>query len=699
MSYNDVPRPDYPRPDRDRSARWINLNGEWGFGPDPHASLTVDQVQAGRGLGRTIVVPFSWETPASGVARAWLETAWYRRELDIPASWSGDRVFLCFGAVHHRAQVWVEGVEVADHRGGYVPFEVDITDHLPQRSPASLVVRVEAPNDKRFIIHGKQRSLPRDDYDGVSFTPTSGIWQTVWLEPRPATYADVVELRGDSCTHIDARVRVAGPDRAGARVRLVVPGRPVVEVETGPDGVAQAALTVGEPRLWSPADPHLYRVNVEIVTPAGTDHLGSWTGLRSIERTGEALALNGERLYVRGVLDQGYWPGTGITAPDDDALRRDIELAKECGYNLIRKHLKFEDPRWLHWADRTGMLVWAEPACASRYAQESVAAFNEQIPQMVSRDGNHPSIVIWGLYNEEWGFDWDLPSHESMQRDAQQAYEILAALDDSRPIVENSGWNHVRTDLVDWHCYIDDPQRWKDVVAGISNGTRTSIPVPLGPAWVVEKDLFATPGHVVQSLPLINSEYGGGFTNFERGWQLRWQTQELRRHDRLVGYVYCEIADVEHESAGIYYADRTPKDLGGLNPGDVNAATTLIFDITPQQAGADIEIPDGVLELPVRISHHGAQAVTGRLLAAWLPAQEPLPETPPAAQASSEDVVADPFRASDAVLLSVPAPPDGRPARLGVWLVDGWRGQTVARGFVDAGIVEVVTGKGRLELR
>lgn len=696
----DTPRPEYPRPDRDRSERWLNLNGTWEFAEDPAGTLTLDEVRVAERLPATIVVPFAWETVASTVERTWLESAWYRRVIDVPAEWSGERIILCFGAVHHRAQVWVGEELVADHSGGYVPFEVDITDHLAEGRPTSLVLRVEAPHDKRFLIHGKQRSLPRDDYDGVSFTPTSGIWQTVWVEPRPATHVEVVALRGDSLTGIDAEVRVVGPDRASAVVRLAVQGGPDVECLTDVRGVARAFLPLADPRLWRPTDPHLYRVEVTVDSGSMVDRLTAWAGLRKIEWDSAGLRLNGERLHVRGVLDQGYWPRTGITAPSDDALRHDIELAAECGFNLVRKHLKFEDPRWLDWADRIGMLVWAEPACASRYSRASVTAFNEQIPLMVERDGNHPSIVIWGLYNEEWGFDWDLPSHENMRQDAAAAYDILSALDHSRPIVENSGWNHVKTDLLDWHCYIDDPASWRSVVEGLADGTRDSIPVPLGPDWIVEKRLFATPQDVVPGLPLINSEYGGGDTNLERGWQLRWQTQELRRHDRLAGYVYCEITDIEHETAGLYYTDRTLKDLSGARPADVNADTTLIFDVLPLQAGADIAITDESFSLPVRASHHGMETLDGLLYAAWVPAHTPMASASPSAPVvASAPIVAEPFKVSDATVLQVPPPPGGKPARLVVWLAVQRNAQeeVLARGFLDAGVLEQVTGEGWLE--
>ena len=326
-------------------------------------------------------------------------------------------------------------------------------------------------------------------------------------------------------------------------------------------------LPVAEPRLWSPEDPYLYHVDAELISADGTDRVAAYTGLRRIEVIGEDLHLNGRRLFVRGVLDQGYWPRTGITAPDDAALRHDIELAAAAGYNLVRKHLKLEDPRFVHHADLLGMLVWAEPAATGRFSPESVAAFEEQIAPMVERDGNSPAIVIWGLYNEEWGLDWDIPGDPAKQEATARAYDLLKALDPTRPAVDNSGWTHVRTDLLDWHYYDESAASWGRTVAALLDGEQDDFPVRLGPDYVVRKKLAGVPSQPLRGLPNLNSEYGGGFTCVERAWHLRWQTQELRRHDRLAGYVYTELYDVEHESAGLLDFEPAAQGPGRRGPG------------------------------------------------------------------------------------------------------------------------------------
>lgn len=540
---NDAPYASYPRPDRDRSDRWLSLDGPWDF--------TWAEGRA------AIVVPFAWETPASGIGRTWLEHGTYRRSVTVPADWSGSRTVLCFGAVHHHARVLIDGVLVAEPTGGYVCFEADVTEWLAAGTTAQLTVEVNAPADKRAIAHGKQRSIPRDDYDGVCFTPTSGIWQSVWLEARGRTYAEQVTLRGDSCTDIDVTVQLAGDTPSGTEVTATVLGTgESLRLVTDAVGKARGRIEIDNPHLWSPGDPHLYRVQV-VTDPDGAapDRVVLTTGLRNIETRGEHVYLNGQRLAVRGVLDQGYWPATGLTAPDEASLLRDLDLAQELGFTLVRKHLKLEDPRWLHRADEMGMLVWAEPACPSRFSAEAVAAFEAQIEPMVARDGNHPSIVIWGLYNEEWGLDWDIPGHPDRAAAAARAYDLLADLDRSRPIVENSGWAHVKTDLVDWHYYEPDPGTWANAMAAFATGARDSFPVRLGPDFVVDKSFYASAdADVPRDLPILNSEFGEGFTSLERAWHLRWQTQEMRRHDRFSGYVYTELTDVEHEMAGLLTA-------------------------------------------------------------------------------------------------------------------------------------------------
>src|ERR1700749_727512 len=347
----------YPRPDFDRSARWLDLSGAWEFArgtvSDTGGDAAGDAARepAPQDYRESIVVPFPWESPASGGAADWLERAWYRRTVDVPSSWAGERVILKFGGVHQRARVFVNDTLAGQHTG-VGPFECDITDALSAVPGGglrgTLVVGVEAPNDKRDIPHGKQPSIPAADYDSCSFQPSSGIWQPVWLEPRPATFLRQVAIAAtEGLDGFAVAIRVAGPSAAGARLTVTVEGSGAsVTAESGQDGTALLPLPVPAPRLWSPDDPHLYRILARAESRAGTDEVTCTAGLRRIEVTGDEIRLNGSRLFLRGVLDQGYWPGTGLSAPGPEALRRDLTLARAGGYNLVRKHLKLEDPRW-----------------------------------------------------------------------------------------------------------------------------------------------------------------------------------------------------------------------------------------------------------------------------------------------------------------------------------------------------------------
>jgi beta-galactosidase/beta-glucuronidase len=680
-------RPEYPRPHFDRSHSWSSLNGQWDFHRDPEGKESAADLAAGQSeWSEQIVVPFAWETGASGVGVNWLACGWYRRSLTVPAEWAGQRVVAHFGAVHHAATVWVNGIPVGEHEGGYTPFELDITDALDDALTGSILVRVSAPLDKRYIVHGKQRSIPRDDYDNCAFTPSSGIWQSVWLEARPATY--IAGVRLDAVAGLDAieaRIDLAGTRSGEAQLRVTVEGEPSVEV-TVTGSTAVLKLPISKPKMWSPQNPHLYFVTVVASSPDGVDTVTAYTGLRSVEIEDEKLILNGERLYVRGVLDQGYWPRSGITAATDDDFVTDIELAREAGFTVIRKHLKLEDPRFLYHADRLGMLVWAEPASTGRFSPEAAARFEAQIEPMVRRDANHPSIVMWGLYNEEWGLDWDVINDPAKQAVVRRAFELLKSLDPTRPAVDNSGWSHVETDVVDWHIYDETPAGWATKVRNLFAEGNNTFPVGIGPGIVVDKPVMAVDVREADTKPNLNSEFGGGFTSVERGWNLRWQTLELRRYDRLSGYVWTELYDVEHEMAGLYDAERALKDSGGSIAADTNTETVIIPGIEPLAPGKDVVASSsGTVDFEVRISHHGSQPIAGDVSAVWGVPLGQLSDEQALDLASETSFVgsasARPYVLGEPLHVSATLPEGTSAARLHIALISG--DETVAITAVD----------------
>lgn len=726
--YTDTttPRSDYPRPDRDRSQHWISLNGPWGFQADYSSSSTPEGLRkaVNEQVPSLICVPFAWETKQSGVNRTWLEHGVYSRQVDIPKEWLRRRTVLCFGAVFYRAEVYVNDMRIGVHTGGHTSFEFDITDalqacstHVPGLESvfsATITVSVHAPADKRPIPHGKQRSIPRDDYDGVSFTPTSGIWQSVWLESRGAPFLDSIQVDGTSLRGFQITAKLSGLKKFSA-LTLEAPatcphslcGRKVtIKVEesneetivsTDENGFLTAYLPITDPHLWSPCSPFLYHLTLTTGTGHTVDQVTVTAGLRKIESRDGVLWLNGERLFVRGVLDQGYWPETGLTAPSKQELLQDLYLARKLGFTMVRKHLKLEDPLWLHEADKIGMLVWAEPPCTSRYSPEGAEAFNLQIADMVSRDFNHPSIILWGLYNEEWGLDWDIPGSPLRAEAAATAFDELKRCDPTRPAIENSGWSHVKSDIIDWHYYEPRIAVWKQRLAELMRAERDDFPVRLGPDFTVDKHLFGNENPALRSLPNLNSEYGEGFTSVERAWHLRWETQEMRRYDSMSGYVYTELTDVEHEMAGLLDAHRSPKEWAGCIPTAVNADTVIVLNVVPREAGADVAVPFAQQLIGFHLSHHGVSEIRGRAYAMWVPAHSPVDldirkiAGAVGVDVASCDVFAEPYILSPEFCLSVSGIEN--PARLLIWMEDE-SGVVSARTYLDAAEVEVANRRG-----
>lgn len=667
--------PEYPRPDFDRSHRWSSLNGEWDFAADPDNSGQ----QAGwqhpghASWSQHIHVPFAWESSASGIKQEWLPVGWYRRTIQRPSEWAHEHTLLHIGAAHYVCQVWLNGQEIGEHVGGYLPFSFDLTDALDESGQGELIIRVEAPLDKRSIPHGKQRSRPSDGYDDWAFTATSGIWQSVWLEGRPATYIEHIQLRPtEDLTGISAQITPNGPHAVGATLSLSILGQDIQMLPVHDEKVVTITIPLATPRLWTPESPYLYTVVVQLESADGRDRVQSYTGLRKIEVQGTHLLLNGQQLYLRGVLDQGYWPESGYTAPDDAALRRDVELTLAAGFTLARKHIKLENPRWLYWADMLGLLVWAEPPCVGSYSHESIALFESQLAPMVARDGNHPSIILWGIYNEEWGLDWRIARDTEKQEAVQHAYDLLSAVDKSRPIIDNSGWSHVKTDVLDWHYYETDIRRWNDVTAALVTNAKTWFGHPYGVDSVYKTQLSVA-GYDHSGIPLLNGEYGNGISDSERGWYLRWQTQELHRYEALSGYIYTELTDVEYELAGIYTAHRQLKQLG-CDPATINAETVLIFDLVPEARGYDYVTENVVFAIVVHISHHGVEPIEGLLAWGWSQGSVPL---------GMLEVTIPPHQRTGPFSLSGVVPDDMIHGQLYVWLMNKKNKQRQAFGFID----------------
>jgi hypothetical protein len=431
---------EYPRPQLVRT-NWLNLNGLWDY-----AMISSSVSNAPTNFQGQILVPFAINSALSGVMQSLSETnsLWYRRRAKIPASWRGQRVRLHFGAVDWETRVIVNGQRAGQHRGGYDPFSFDITDQLRWNGDEELVIEVTDPTEGDQP-RGKQSRKP----EGIFYTPTSGIWQTVWLEPVPAICIDDLKSTPD----VDAkalRLRVAVDsfsENLRVRATAFVDGKKIAHVSGSPN--AELVLTLPEPHLWSPEDPFLYDLQVTLNDGKKIiDSVSSYFGMRKIalkkdDQGFTRIALNDEFTFQIGTLDQGFWPDGIYTAPSDDALRSDIEFLKRAGFNLTRKHVKIEPERWYYWCDKLGLLVWQDMPSANNATPEGRREFETELLRMIRHLENHPSIVTWVLFNEGWG-----------QYDTERLAQWLKTLDPTRLVDNASGWTDMRVgDIIDMHNY------------------------------------------------------------------------------------------------------------------------------------------------------------------------------------------------------------------------------------------------------
>lgn len=654
-----LPRPEYPRPDRQRGfvhgVDWLNLNGAWEFRFDPDRVGENEAwfVPGDQRWGEQITVPFCWESLAAwGEAdaagndnyfsrrvyrnplevdrfnyrdAARYEVGWYRRTVVIPdgEAWREKRVMLTVGAADFITDGWCNGRHLGRHEDGYLPFEFDLTDALEVSAEgervATIVLRVEDTMDNREQPVGKQWGW---------YSSVSGIWQTVFVEPRARTFVERFQITTD-LERDEARFEIYATGGSECGVEVMAPdGRRFSGVFAVEDGVATGTLALREAIRWDPTDPQLYNVRFTLGEGKSADVVHGYFGARSISTAPAedaaapaALCLNGEAIYLRGALYQSYYTDGIYTAGDLQVLKDDIACAKRSGFDLLRIHIKIDDPLLLHCADTLGILLLADFPNFGEGGDTELGRrrYEETMRGAIQRDFNHPSIIGWCLFNETWGFGGQaefvnlinprLQGHASPRTgneklDNAQSFTwvdamwtVAKSLDPTRLVEDMSvvAWEHLknyghsRTDVNSWHFYMHDYRRAKEHIAQVVQETYAG------------SRFNYIEGFEQGSQPLINSEYGGVGAldgDIDISWSFKFLTNELRRHGKLSAYIFTELHDVEWERNGFLNYDRTPKTFG-YDPTIVNQGDVLPIDAAPIAAYA----PAQEAEIDVYSSH------------------------------------------------------------------------------------------------
>jgi beta-galactosidase/beta-glucuronidase len=586
----------YPRPQLRRD-NWTSLDGAWQFAIDHEARHSLKTIL----FDRTIHVPFAPETPASQIAdTGFYKAVWYKRSFDAPKMRRGEKLVLHFGAVDWSCDVYINGSLAIHHDGGYTPFEVDVTALLKGRSRQTITVR--AHDDPQDMSKPRGKQDWRRDAHSIWYPRTTGIWQSVWLEVLPAVAvtslcwtADVptwsialaAEIAGTTDKSLSLRVQLHRDDRLLADNRYAITGD--TNVGNGHGFCLKQRIDLPDPGiederfalLWSPEHPHLLSAEVTLIESAPgkadkvIDRVSSYTAMRSVAVDASRFVLNGRPYHLALVLDQGYWRESGLTAPDTHALRRDVELVKELGFNGVRKHQKIEDPRFLFLADKLGLMVWEEmpsPYAFNQLAQERLIA---TWTAAIKRDSSHPCIVAWVPYNESWGLP-DLPVSAS-QRDSQRAlYYLTKTLDPTRPVIGNDGWEMCAGDIIAIHDYDGDSPRMaaRYSRAHLSGSAESASERELlfqnerpgGRELILD-------GFDHKKKPVMLTEFGGiCYAKEEGSWGYKRANspEELAQQYRdcinaaraphvFAGFCYTQFTDTYQEANGLLYMDRTAK--------------------------------------------------------------------------------------------------------------------------------------------
>ena len=536
--------PEYPRPQMVRE-NWLNLNGVWEY----QSGKDGDPVPFGQKLNSEILVPFPVESALSGVMEHH-ERIWYRRNFNVPTAWKGKQLMLNFGAVDYEAEVFINGQSLGVHTGGYEPFSLNITPQLKENGPQEIIVRVFDPTEKGGQPRGKQTTQP----GGIMYTPTTGIWQTVWLEPVEARSIGSLHIVPDvdnKSVKVTVNAVTTGTSRPRTTDEVLVnvkDGTNVIGTLRGTPG-AEMTIAMPNPKLWSPDSPFLYQLDVALIDDKKqVDHVDSYFGMRKIS-VGMAdgfqrLLLNDKFVFQMGPLDQGFWPDGLYTAPTDDALKYDIEMEKQFGFNMVRKHIKVEPARWYYHADKLGILVWQDMPSPNSYIGNpppiDKPAFEKQVNNVITTHWNSPAIVMWVIFNEGQAY-----------HDPQKLVTIAKNLDPSRLVSRNSGLD------------FGDDVNISDI-RDVHNYPPPAAPNPAGTMQALVCGEYGGIGYVIKDH--FWKAGGWGYTTITSAQELEdlygefaMMLKGFQDEKGLSAAVYTEITDVEIEINGLMTYDRILK--------------------------------------------------------------------------------------------------------------------------------------------
>ena len=580
-----MPRAEYPRPQFERQ-QWQNLNGEWTYELDLVQSGHERNLMESKGFGGKIIVPFAPESELSGVGhKDFIPSIWYQREITIPQEWAGKDVLLNFGAVYYVSEIYLDGKFVDRHHGGSDSFTVDITKFVKPGQTHSLVVCASSDLRSRMQSAGKQ-SLRHGNFECM-YTRTTGIWQTVWMEAvAPSGIQRVKYVTDIDRSTVSMEFTMRRNVTGNVLTVNVKDGKKIVATDTAPVASGSiVSLPIKKAKLWSPENPFLYDVELILKDAQGNviDEVASYFGMRKIHTDGNKIYLNNEPYYQRLVLDQGFYPDGIWTAPSDEALKKDIELSMAAGFNGARLHQKVFEERFYYWADKLGYLTWGEAPSWGLDANDPEAARNFLMEwrNLVVRDINHPSLVTWTPFNEEF---W--PDQIQYPRFIKDIYTLTKQIDPSRPINCVSGGIHILTDIWTEHHYEQDPERLREIVY---NDGKMFVRLPdiqervrgnVGFNRPILSDPYTFPTYE-GDIPYILDEFGGikcieanpakdgsdswGYGNSAKTKEDFYKRLEaqvrvlIEMSDKMWGYCYTQLTDVEQEQNGIYYFDRGVK--------------------------------------------------------------------------------------------------------------------------------------------